>query len=541
MIKSNDTKIDSIDINWPSLPSNPIGIKILEKQILPKYLPKCRWFGGKSQTIKQIKIEQIITFPCDKKIVYFLLLNVHYKQGFNELYNFPIAYCTTQEFGNITVANENALVFKLQGKMMIYDAVYCSYFRETIFKSILSESILATGDAKINFTRSASLTEPTTSFSSRVLNAEQSNSSIIFCEKYFFKLFRKVAYGVNPDFEMTRFLSEETNFKNLPVYKGAVDFTNSNGNIMLGMMQDLCVNQGDAWTLMQAEVEHYYYKILVEKWNTSKKGQKLQFEKVPETLNQLIGVPLFDKISLLARTTAQMHKALAGNKHLKDFKPLPFDASHRNAFYLNVEFLIDEKLLLLEQNLDQLSPEIKHSARILLNKKEEIKTFFKGILSENTNSKIIRIHGDYHLGQVLYTGNDFIILDFEGEPDKSAVQRRLKYSPLKDVAGMLRSFSYAAYAMLYNKYNDQPALQQQLEPWAKEWYNYVGRIFLDVYFDEMKETNILESKDDLLPLIQVFLFEKAIYELGYELNNRKVWVNIPMTGVMQFVNNYLND
>jgi maltose alpha-D-glucosyltransferase/alpha-amylase len=340
---------------------------------------------------------------------------------------------------------------------------------------------------------------------------------------------------------MTRFLSEETSFKNLPVYKGAVDFTNRHGNIMLGMMQDLCLNQGDAWTLMQAEVEHYYNKISEEKWNTTKKGQKLQFEKVPETLNQLIGVPLFDKISLLARTTAKMHKSLASNKHLKDFKPSPFDTSHRNTFYLNVEFLIDEKLLLLEQNLDQLSAELKHSASILLNKKEEIKTFFKGILSENTSSKIIRIHGDYHLGQVLYTGDDFIILDFEGEPDKSADQRRLKYSPLKDVAGMMRSFSYAAYAVLYNKYNEQPTLQQQLEPWAKEWYNYVGRIFLDVYFDEMKDTNILESKDDLLPLIQVFLFEKAIYELGYELNNRKAWVNIPMTSVMQFVNNYLND
>ena len=541
MTNNKKTKINKIEINWPSLPSNSSALTILENHILPEYLPKCRWFGGKSQIIDFIKIEQVITFPSEQKIVYFLIFNVQYKNGGNELYNFPIAYCTAKEFEKMDDASEQALVFELQDNMMIYDAVYCNFFREAIFKGILTESILATGDAKMNFTKSTSLRQNNEVFTSRVLNAEQSNTSIIFCEKYFFKLFRKVNYGVNPDFEMTRFLSEQTAFKNIPVFKGAVDFTNNQGNLLLGMMQDLCLNQGDAWTLMQIEVELYFKKIAEVNWNNAKKGQKLQFEKVPETLNQLIGIPLFDKIALLARRTAQMHKALASNKHLTDFKAMQFDAKERSAFYSSVINLIDEKFLLLEQNLNLLSDRVKADAIVIINKKEDIKIFFKKILTQHTNSKIIRIHGDYHLGQVLYTGNDFIILDFEGEPDKSHQQRRLKFSPLKDVAGMLRSFSYAAYAVLYNQYHNNQTLQLQLEPWAKEWYNYVGRIFLDVYFDEVKDTDILESKDDLLPLIQVFLFEKAIYELGYELNNRKAWVNIPLAGVIQFVNNYLND
>lgn len=530
-----------IDINWPSLPSSKEGIQLLENLILPKYLLKCRWFGGKSQTIQRVNIQQIITFPCESKLVYFLLLKVTYENAIFELYNFPIAYCAAKEFGYLTSDYQKAVVFELQDQMLIFDAVYCGFFRESIFKSIKSESVLATGETKINFTKSTSFQPESMPFTSRVLTTEQSNTALIFNEQYFFKLFRKVAYGVNPDFEMIRFLSEETEFENLPVYKGSMDLTDANGNILLGMMQDLCINQGDAWKLMQIEVESYYKKIEEVDWNNTKIGEKKQFEKVPETLNQLIGIPLFDKISLLAKRTAQMHKALASNKHLKDFKPQFFDHELRSEFYTSVEALIDEKLKLLQNNLHQLSEEVKPAAQILIHKKEEIKTFFKKILSQETSSKIIRIHGDYHLGQVLYTGSDFIILDFEGEPDKSPWQRRLKYSPLKDVAGMLRSFSYAAYAVLYNQYANNKVLQEQMEPWAKEWCNYVSRIFLDVYFDEIKEADILESMDDLLPLMQVFLFEKAIYELGYELNNRLQWVNIPLTGVMQFVNNYLND
>lgn len=538
---NNNINISKININWPSLPSNNEAIGLLETHILPNYLIKCRWFGGKSQAINSIKIDQIITFPCDNKIVYFLLIKVLYQNQTEEIYNFPIAYCSEIDYADIISSAQHAVVFELQNNTLIFDAVYCGFFREAIFKRIASESILATGEVKLNFTKSPSFEPMNEAFSSRVLHAEQSNTSIIFCEKYFFKLFRKVANGTNPDFEIIRFLSEETNFKNLPVFKGSVDFTNSNGTILLGMMQDLCSNEGDAWNLMQIEVEKYFKKIEEVNWNETEKGQKLQFQKVPETLNQLIGVPLFDKISLLARRTAQMHKALASNKFLHDFKPAIFDAAQRNIFYQNIENLIDEKFSLLAQNKHKLNDKIQVQAAIIMLKKQEIKSFFKKILNQPTQSKIIRIHGDYHLGQVLFTGNDFVILDFEGEPDKNAQQRRLKYSPLKDVAGMLRSFSYAAYAVLYNKYNEHQTLQNQLEPWAQEWHNYVGRIFLDVYFDEIKDANILESKDDLLPLIQVFLFEKAIYELGYELNNRTAWVNIPMTGVMQFVNNYLND
>lgn len=537
-IKSN---IKNIDINWAALPGHTEGLNVLEETILPGYLLTCRWFGGKSQAIEKVKIEQLISFPCDSNLVYFLLLNVQYKNGRSELYNFPVACCLLQEIEPVADEFKHAVVVELKDNRVILDAVYCSFFRESLFKSILAEPVIATGKANLNFSKATAFKPEAEAFTSRVLKTEQSNTSLVFCEKYFFKLFRKVAYGTNPDVEISRFLSEETSFKNLPVFKAAVDLATDKGNILLGMMQDLCLNKGDAWKLMQEEVESYYKKIAAVKWNKTNKGQKLQFEKVPETLNQLIGVPLFDKINMLARRTAQMHKALASNNHIPDFRPELFDETHRNDFFGNVEKLIDEKLLLLHQNINKLPENIKESALVLLNKKDEIKVFFRKILKQETVSKIIRIHGDYHLGQVLFTGSDFIILDFEGEPDKNAEQRRLKYSPLKDVAGMLRSFSYAAYAVLYNKYKDNQTLQQQLEPWAKEWYNYVGRVFLDVYFDEIKDTDILEAKDDLLPLIQVFLFEKAIYELGYELNNRKAWVNIPMTGVMQFVKNYLND
>jgi len=156
----------------------------------------------------------------------------------------------------------------------------------------------------------------------------------------------------------------------------------------------------------------------------------------------------------------------------------------------------------------------------------------KKIYSRKFNSIKIRHHGDFHLGQVLFTGKDFIIIDFEGEPARSYSERRLKRSPLRDVAGMLRSFHYAAHSALFRLITISQVDIDLLEKWAELWYHYISGIYVRTYIETLGNTNLIpDNKEDIKIMLDTYILEKAVYELNYELNNRPDWVNIPIKGI----------
>jgi len=186
----------------------------------------------------------------------------------------------------------------------------------------------------------------------------------------------------------------------------------------------------------------------------------------------------------------------------------------------------------LHRNIKKLPVEVRQEAEEILGMKDEILTVLKRIYRKKIDVAKIRIHGDYHLGQVLFTGKDFVILDFEGEPALSYSERRLKRSAIRDVAGMVRSFHYAAYASLFldNQIREEDLMK--LLPFAEQWYHYMSGFFMEGYLKTIKQTKIVpEDKEDLEVLLQTFLLQKAIYELNYELNNRPGWVMIPLRGI----------
>jgi maltose alpha-D-glucosyltransferase/alpha-amylase len=202
--------------------------------------------------------------------------------------------------------------------------------------------------------------------------------------------------------------------------------------------------------------------------------------------------------------------------------------------------LVDTKYDLLERNMHRISGSLQKDAREMLKSREQVKQFFTNVLQRPMEGKRIRIHGDYHLGQVLVTGYDFCILDFEGEPDKPHAERRDKYPPLKDVAGMMRSFRYAAYAVLFQHYDTDPDLRDKLMRVADVWYHFASRYFLGEYIQTAKDSELLPSDEKINDLLQVYSFKKAIYELGYEINNRPDWAVIPLQSLVKFVKHYLD-
>jgi len=186
----------------------------------------------------------------------------------------------------------------------------------------------------------------------------------------------------------------------------------------------------------------------------------------------------------------------------------------------------------LRDNIESLQPKVKKEAEKILSLESEILNFCKSILKKKISAKKIRIHGDYHLGQVLNTGDDFMIIDFEGEPVRSPGERRLKYPAMRDVAGMVRSFHYAVYSVFFQRSKIRPEDTLIMQPWIEPWYYYITGAFLNSYLETVKGYDLVpEEKDELNILMNVFLIDKSIYEIGYELNNRPDWVIIPMQGI----------
>ena len=236
--------------------------------------------------------------------------------------------------------------------------------------------------------------------------------------------------------------------------------------------------------------------------------------------------------ALLGKRTAQMHLALSGPSEEREFAPEPFSMLYQRSVYQSMRTLLRRVLQALKSNVKNLPKPIQEEASFVLESEQEILGHFQKIVSRKFSAMRIRIHGDYHLGQVLYTGKDFFIIDFEGEPARPVTERRWKRSALRDVTGMVRSFHYAVYVALLRETSIRPEDVSVLRPWTDLWYQYVTGIFLRSYLDTAGNALFIPvEKEELELLLKVFLLEKAVYEVGYELNHRPEWVVIPIKGI----------
>jgi maltose alpha-D-glucosyltransferase/alpha-amylase len=261
---------------------------------------------------------------------------------------------------------------------------------------------------------------------------------------------------------------------------------------------------------------------------------RLDFKSVHKDLQNLISKDVYEKIALLGRRTAEMHLALASNPDVADFAPKNFTTDYQNYLCEHLTSNVTEKLKFLKSIRNALPTNITADIDKVLGLKDKILAIFQDIKKQPITAQRVRMHGDYHLGQVLFTGTDFVIIDFEGEPATPFPERRIKHTVLKDVAGMVRSFHYAVYATLLQNEKFKDLDTKQLALWAETWYLCARGFYLDSYFDTISTTELIpkDSKSTEI-LLKAFLMEKAIYELCYEANNRPTWLMIPLNGVMK--------
>jgi maltose alpha-D-glucosyltransferase/alpha-amylase len=311
------------------------------------------------------------------------------------------------------------------------------------------------------------------------------------------------------------------------------------------VLKEYVPNEGDAWQYTLDNLKRYLENALVEKPEAAAVPpgpcpglMQLLDRGIPGDADERIG-GYITSARLLGERTAEMHLALASEPEDPAFAPETFTPLYQRSLYQSMRNLTNQVFEVLRQTAPGLREPLRTEALSVLEMEEDILETFRQIMEVKISSMRIRCHGDFHLGQVMFTGKDFIFIDFEGEPDRSLGERRLKRSPMRDVAGMLRSFHYAAHKALLNEQASGMIREEaasNLETTVHFWQCCVSACFLSSYLDTAGDADFCpRSRDELRVLLRIFLLEKAMYELGYELNNRPEWLRVPLAGIRELV------
>ncbi|NHM07204.1 phosphotransferase [Flavobacterium sp. CYK-4] len=518
--------------DWKTAFDDPDFVKVFSSDILENYIVNKRWYGGKASTLKYIEVVDFFKITSKKNNYFGVLLEVNFKEAFYQHYFMPIAFMTEDELDTHTIIAP----VKMNGiEGFLVDALHQEDFRKLLFDKIV-HSASEKENPKVKFHKGRKL-EQTEYKSSKFMGVEQSNTSIIYNGSLVLKIFRRIYISTNPDYEISRFLTDRMNFTSSPAYTGSISVALSEGNITLGMMQELVPNQGDAWQFMLEETDRIFENLKTKKIKVAKLPdielfKRLKINEVPHEIIDWAGLSIFLRIHTLATRTAELHIALGGDIHDTAFTPTTYNGDYTVWLKNRLTYQFQNRLNILENNLHKLDGLALELANEFLDHKKEIRKIFLDFDWTKMKSERIRIHGDYHLGQVLVNGDDFYILDFEGEPESTIRDRKVKQPPLKDVAGMFRSFHYAIYATIFNNKDKYPYEQQELFQAGEILFKYFVGVFLQTYTEVAQAGNLnIGYRKEIDFLLKYCLLEKAVYELGYELNSRPRWAVIPLTGI----------
>ncbi len=524
--------------SWEALMENKEFVKTFLSDVLEDYIIKQRWYGGKASKLKYIELEEYFRIQQNEEVYYGLILEVNFVEAFYQHYFLPIAFVSDESFAK----DDRILPISIQGQEgFIIDAINLEAFRKVVFQRILTA--VPNDRTRVQYHKSL-LFDNCVYESSRFMGLEQSNTSIVYNEKYVLKFFRRIYADINPDYEMSRFLSEKKDFKNTPAYLGSVQIKDQdNTSITIGLMQEMVENDGDAWDYMLKELNKVFLNlenknIDISNLPRTEEYQRLAITDVPPQIIDWVGLNIFTKIQTLAKRTAEMHIALGSEFEDTAFTPTRFNGDYTVWLKNRLLYQFQNRLNTVENNLHKLDGLALELANEFLDKKNIIRKRFVNFDWTKLKGERLRVHGDYHLGQVLVKGDDFYILDFEGEPESTIRDRKVKQPPLKDVAGLFRSFHYAIYATVFNNLKNYKHSQEELFEASEILYQYFIGVFLGTYIDEIQDANInIGYHQERIFLLKYSLLEKAIYELGYELNSRPRWAVIPLKGISNIINN----
>lgn len=525
--------------SWEKALDDEEFLKVFSEDILENYIISRRWYAGKASNLKYIEVVDFFRIESANELYFGVLLEVNFQEAFYQNYFMPLAFANGKDLKSKTTISAVTFDGK-EGYLM--DALHKEEFRKLLFEKILTSNSDESNTLNVKYHKGENLKE-TVYKSSKFMGVEQSNTSIIYNDKVVLKIFRRIYANTNPDYEINRFLTEKKRFENTPSYTGSINLNRSeDDSITLGLMQELVPNQGDAWKYMLEVLDKVFLNlktknIKIERLPEVSLFKRLNITDIPPEIIDWAGLNIFVRIKQMALRTAEMHIALGSDIHDTSFTPTTYNGDYTVWLKNRLIYQFQNRLNTIENNLHKLDGLSLELANEFLDKKKFIRKHFLDFDWTKLKSERIRIHGDYHLGQVLVNGDDFYLLDFEGEPESTIRDRKVKQPPLKDVAGMFRSFHYAIYSTIFNNADKYSFDKNDLFRAGEILYRYMIGVFLETYVEKAQRENLnIGYSHEIEFLLRYCLLEKAVYELGYELNSRPRWAVIPLEGIASIMN-----
>ena len=497
----------------PSESMSPTGPESLIRDAAARLvadLSSRRWFGAKTRAVARVTpLDYATVTPAGDVLAIF---RVDFAGGPPETYCIPLRAQARAETPDSAVADA------------LDDPAFCA----ALVEQIRAGGVLEGRHGRFHFRATAVLPELLPEVPEQVnrVKTEQSNTSVVFGARVILKIFRKLEPGPNPELEITDFLTRQTGFRATPRLGGAIEYqVDGEEPTTVATLHEFISNQGDAWTVLQARLGEYFAAAVT--------GVEPGRSPDPTVARALAAVDV-KEARVLGELTGALHTALASAAE-PALLPQRIDGEDVRIWRERTKSRLDRASHALAAALDTLPSDVRELAQRAVESVPLLGEELAGLEALNAERVMkIRIHGDYHLGQVLRVDGGFVIVDFEGEPARPLAERRARECPLRDVAGMLRSFAYAVRAAMLRAAEvagGDPGLAERLAPWAASWEEGVRSAFMDGYLAQTRDrgaTFLPRNRGALEAVLRVFELDKAIYEISYEVNHRPSWVRIPL-------------
>ncbi|TMH63532.1 MAG: maltose alpha-D-glucosyltransferase [Betaproteobacteria bacterium] len=497
-----------------------------EREVLPGYFALQRWYAAKGDVASRVALIDHVKWKVGGIDYLIALFRTEHKDAESQVYFAPLALAFDERETDRHRALQADAIAKVRQQAdvgVVADALGDETFCHALVRAVGERGELSTVTGTLRF-------EPTAAYAGlaqadldalkmRSLGARSTNSVVVLGDHWFLKIYRRLRPGINPEAEIGRFLTDVAHFPNVVPVAGTLEYVGSEGRFTLALLQAHVDNQGDGWNYTQNYLGQFFEQRSVN-------------EPTAPPAAELHGGYLA-LVRTLGRRVAELHHALALTSGDQAFDPEPVDSREVANWSRQARHEAVTALDLLAKRRASLPATAERDVDAVLSRRAELLSRIDAAGTRERVGRKSRIHGDLHLAQVLLRQNDFVIIDFEGEPQKSIDERRAKHSPLKDVAGMLRSFNYAMHVAVDQACVNRPETRNALEAHGRAWEAEVRKTLLEAYRERIDIEASYGSAESAQSMLDLFTLEKACYELRYELGNRPDWVHVALRGVLE--------
>ena len=530
----------TVQTTWTELWSGALRVEVERR--LGSWLSERRWFRAKSRGFCAVQELDVLTIN-DQPDQALWLVGLAPHDAELVTYFVPVSLVQGERLAAIEGEQVSSIVGYVQGlrqRCAVVDGVACATSAELLLDLVHAATNLDTAtnvDTATNLDAAAHILgsaasglKPVAALPApRAAHLEQTNSSVLFGEEVLLKVYRQLSWGAHCEGEMGEFFAQHASHAPVPAVLGELRYQSSVGEqAALVLVQEYVPHQGTAWQATLDQLRVFFDARLAEPRSAS-------------VWDSAAMAGLFGWFDRLARCTAEVHLALSRGQAVPGFEPEPFSAAIQETMVNKARALVSTTFQSLSQAMQQLPSSLAGNVERLLQRRAELDEVLSRFAQLKVDCHLIRCHGDLHLGQVLCTGDEFVMIDFEGQPTEPLHERRAKNCPLRDVTSMTRSFNYAVEAVLGSgHYSDQEVAE--LRPWASEWDNQVSSRYLQSYLQATASEPFLPALPEQLAwLLRFYGIEKALYEIGYELNHRPAWLPIPVLGLTRLLDGVADD